>query len=148
MRKVFTALVLAAFLVLLVGCNPKLANFSVAEEKENGIYVLVTDETNQKHQWYANIDTSTERILSVNLIYPAEYGAPKETESSGGGKVTMSHQEDEKNGGGVMFYTLTAEDSALDNDNKITITQSFQNKEKVRIVFIPAKMEDAFKKEY
>ena len=148
MRKVFTALVLAAFLVLLVGCNPKLANFSVAEEKENGIYVLVTDETNQKHQWYANIDTSTERILSVNLIYPAEYGAPKETESSGGGKVTLSHQEDEKNGGGVMFYTLSAEASKLENDKKITITQNFQNKEKVRIVFIPAKMEDAFKKEY
>ena len=85
---------------------------------------------------------------AVYMIYPAEYGAPRETESSGGGKVTLRHQEDEKNGGGVMFYTLSAEASKLENDNKITITQSFQNKEKVRIVFIPAKMEDAFKKEY
>ena len=148
MKKVFAAAVLVAVLLLLAGCSPKLAKWSIAEEKENGIYVLVTDYDDKNHQWYANVDTTTEQILSVNLIYPAEYGEPTSTSSSGGGKIVTTHQADELKGGGVIFYTLPVDSASLKNGKKITITQSFQNKEGITVVFKPTMVEEAFHKEY
>ena len=148
MKKRIVAILLAAIFILLVGCGDKMPEWKVEAEQENGIFVLLPEIEQKDEQWYCNADITTGQILSINLIYPEAFGNPTETICEvDGKKVSINKEIGEQDGGGVVFYTLSAEVSSFSCNKKVTITQEFRDKS-VKISFRPSMVADAFSKEY
>ena len=138
-----TALVLICA-ILLVGCGGvELATFQGIEEVGNGVYVVLAEKTDKNFEWYCTVDLLTSSILSVNLIYPESYGEPTETFcEEDGKKISCKLQIGEQEGKRVAFFTLSASDSLIENENEILIPQKFGRK-KVRFKFIPKMIAEA-----
>ena len=145
--KKLAALFICLMLVVLAGCDPQLVDWKISAELGNGLYALVPNTESEPHEWYCTLDLETEQILSVGLKYPAEYGAPAETECRVGGKeIKCIPTAGERDSGGVLFYELSAETFSLNGNKRIKITQKFQNKT-VTIEFTPQKVKAAFDNE-
>ncbi len=132
MKRTVAAAVLIFVLLTLSGCR-SLSEWEKAEETQKGIVAVeVKSDQDTKESWYSLVDTEESTILSVNLIYPEEYGEPTETKCLVGGKKTeISVSRGEREKGGVLFYSLPFEYSQKDSDSKIEIIQKFGNKEVV-----------------
>ncbi len=129
LKRILTIFLFAVLLLTFAGCS-KRPEWRVDDDLGNGVLVLIPETYSEdKGNWYCTVDTSTEEILSVNLKYFESYGAIKGTECKiDGKKVTPTIESGERDEGGVMFYSFSADNLKLSSDKVIEITQNFENK--------------------
>lgn len=124
--KRITGLLIAA-LILLAGCSAETARWYYGGEQGDGIGIALTD-TDDGATFYANYDTVTGDILSVNLLYPASCGGYTSTRAESNGTVLsceVTHGEREE--GGALFIAFDKAAIAACGDRPVTLTVSFEN---------------------
>lgn len=131
MKKIFKiSIFLALVLFCLSACRTP-AEWQKSDEIQSGIYAVeVVKDSESSITWYATVDSSTDTVLSINLIYPKDLGEPGETSAAVNGKslkITKSMADREE--GGVLFFVLPYEYMTSDCGDEIEIIQSFSNGE-------------------
>lgn len=131
--------VLGLCLLMLCGCTKPCR----WEKREvNGKIAVLTAQTEGENgEWYCTVDTETRMLLSVAVIYPGSFGAfDRASATADGQKTDLTKTVGERDEGGVLFYTFSAEDSALGRSQKMVITQPFAAKT-VSLCFTTADIE-------
>lgn len=125
---------ICAFLTLVLFCLSACrapAEWQKSDEIESGIYAVeVVKDEESSITWYATVDTKTETVLSINLIYPQEKGEQGSTKCLVGKKeITITKSMADRQNGGILFFTLPYEYMTSDCQAEIEIIQSFSSGE-------------------
>ena len=127
---------ISIFLILVLFCLSACrtpAEWQKSDEIQSGIYAVEVVKEKEKESsitWYATVDSSTDTVLSINLIYPKDLGEPGETSAVVNGKslkITKSMADREE--GGVLFFVLPYDYMQKECSAEIEIIQSFSNGE-------------------
>lgn len=123
MKRMLCLLVTA--LLILSGCSEKLAAWHIENATAEGYRIVVAD-GDDDHIWYATVDEITGQVVSVALLYPASYGTVKSKQKDGA--IPCEITEGEREIGGVMFFSFTADRDEEQAAGVMHLAVAFENK--------------------
>ena len=134
MKRTACILLCLTLALSLCGCV-KVYGWTAGEDLGQGVRIAVSQAPQDDGEWYATVDTVSGKLLSVNLIYPKEWGDAAASSATANGKaIELDASRGERESGGVLFFAPPYEYCSGDSNVKIVITQEFSGRT-VRFAF-------------
>ena len=86
MKRTACILLCLTFALSLCGCV-KVYGWTAGEDLGQGVRIAVSQAPQDDGEWYATVDTVSGKLLSVNLIYPKEWGDAAASSATADGKA-------------------------------------------------------------